>query len=513
MRIAIGQLWQETNTFNPNPTRWSDFESMGIAIGEDVMTRFGNTGEVSGFLGEWNTAARAFEKSACDAETEFIGLARFACWPAGSVDRETWQRIRDEFASRLRAVGKVDGVFLVLHGAMCADGEPDVTGRILADVREIVGTDAVIVGSLDLHANFTRLMQDSADVLSGYHTCPHIDSVETGARAARALVRCLRAKQESNGVDRPTTSMLKLPMITAAENHNTLTGLPHDLYEMLKEWEREPHVLSAGLYMAMPWFDCPDLGWCVTRTTLGEDRNAKVLDELADRAWRLRHKLEDIERVAPRDVVSVAAKTKGRPIAVGDGADATNSGATGDVTTLLAEFLKQPIPDGGALTFMVDPIAVRAAQEAGVGSRFDAEVGGRLCSYSQPIRVNGTVEKLFDVRWILTGHISSNLPIDMGAGAVIRSGDVTILLCERSGPGSSPRLYESGGLNPRDFKIVVAKSPSGFRADYGPFAALMISADCPGCASPAWNSMPFKNVTRPLWPLDDVADYRNAWNA
>jgi microcystin degradation protein MlrC len=498
MRIAIGQLWQETNTFNPNLTRWSDFGAMGVAIGADVITQFGDTGELSGFFGEWNANL--------DSDSEFVGLARFACWPSGAVEQETWQRIRIAFTENLKAAGKVDGVFLALHGAMCSENEPDITGRLLADVREIVGPDAVIVGSLDLHANFTLLMQENADVLCGYHTCPHIDSVETGARAAKTLRRCLESEHK------PVTSIRKIPMITAAENHNTLTGLPHDLYETLKQWEQEPSVLSAGLYMAMPWFDCPELGWCVTRTTLGNAETSEAqnnpLDEYAGRAWKLRHQMEDIARVRPDAVVSIAAETEGRPIAVGDGADATNSGATGDVTTLLAEFLRQPIPDGGALTFMVDPDAVRAAQAAGQGGVFDAEVGGRLCEFSQPVRVIGTVEKLLDVQWILTGHISSNLPIDMGAGAVVRSGDVTILLCERTGPGSSPRLYESAGLDPRDFKIVVAKSPAGFRADYESFAALMISADCPGCASPAWESMPFKNITRPLWPLDEIDDYR-----
>ena len=30
MRIAIGQLWQETNTFNPLPTTRQDFENFGV---------------------------------------------------------------------------------------------------------------------------------------------------------------------------------------------------------------------------------------------------------------------------------------------------------------------------------------------------------------------------------------------------------------------------------------------------------------------------------------------------
>ena len=36
MRVAIGQLWQETNTFNPLPTTRGDFEAFGVLRGREV---------------------------------------------------------------------------------------------------------------------------------------------------------------------------------------------------------------------------------------------------------------------------------------------------------------------------------------------------------------------------------------------------------------------------------------------------------------------------------------------
>ncbi len=488
MRIAVGQLWQETNTFNRNATTWQDFEAMGIALGEDVVKKYGKTGELSGFLSE-------FRKE--QPKAEYVGLARFACWPGGAVDKPTWKKIRDTFVEQLKLAGKVDAVYLTLHGAVCAADEPDLTGAILELVRKTLGPKVPVVGSLDLHANITKKMIDNSDALAGYHACPHIDGFETGVRSAKALLWQLATGEL------PQTYIRKLPMITAAESHNTFTGLPSGLYARLKQLEREPDVLTAGLYMAMPWFDCPDLGWTFTLTTAGpSERYEELLDELANDAWALRHQMEAVERVAPGKIVKLALQVPGKPVIVGDGADATNSGSTGDSTTLLAEFLKQPIA-GGALTFMVDPAAVAAANAAGVGQPFDGLVGGLLSDYSKPIRVQGRVEKLLDLKWVLTGHICDNLPIDMGRGAVVKSGDVTILLCERSGPGSSPKLYACAGLDARHFKIVVAKSPAGFRADYGPFAAEVILADCPGCAAPHWKSLKFEHVNRPLFPLDE----------
>ncbi|QDT48521.1 hypothetical protein Pan258_25630 [Symmachiella dynata] len=490
MRIAIGQLWQETNTFNRNPTTRADFENWGIAVGDEIVAQYSETGELGGFI------------SACrnwDAGVEFAGLVRCACWPWGRVDVPTHEWIRAAFAEQLEAMGPVDGVLLALHGAMAADDEHDLTGALLAQVRAAVGPEIPVIGTLDLHANVTQLMLDSADLLVGYHACPHLDAFETGQRAVAGL-RCMLEQEV-----RPTTVSRKLPMIVAAESHNTFTGPPAPLYRQLEALEKEEDILTAGIYMAMPWFDCPHLGWSVVLSTTGRRDAQQIVDDLAEQCWALRKPMADIERFPPSEVVARAKAHAGHPIVIGDGADATNSGAPGDSTHLLREFLaQQPIPHG-ALTFLVDPEAVATATQAGIGGPFHAFVGGSFApEYSEPLEFRGTVENLLDVNFVLDGHIGKKLPIHMGRGAVVRSGDVTVLFTEKNGPGSSPLLYEAAGLDPRTCGIVVAKSPAGFRADYDPFVAGTYLADCPGCAMPDWPRLNFHNVHRPLWPLNAV---------
>ncbi len=491
MRIAIGQLWQETNTFNRNPTRLEDFENWGVAYGEDIVARYGETGEIGGFLGglrEWA------------ADAEVVGLARFACWPWGRVDAETWEHVCANFAEQLTAAGEVDAVFLALHGAMAAEGEDDVTGALLELVRNAVGPSVPIVGSLDLHANVTERMLRSANVLAGYHACPHLDSPETGRRAAMGLKRMLRQGAH------PVTRWRKLPMFTAAESHNTFTGIPAPLYRRLEQLEKDPNVLTAGLYMAMPWFDAPQLGWTITLTTAYDDPAwDATVDSIAEDCWNIRLDMERIERFPPAEVVDRALAHGGHPIVIGDGADATNSGSPGDGTALLREFLVRDRIPHGAITFLVDPLSVAYAETVGEGGRFERAVGATFApEYAEPVVLHGTVERLLDVKFTLDGHISRNLPVSMGRGAVVRSGDVTVLLVESSGPGSSPRLYESAGLDPKTCGLVVAKSPAGFRADYSPFVAAAILADCPGCASPNWSGLTFERVNRPLFPLDPI---------
>jgi microcystin degradation protein MlrC len=491
MRIAVGQLWQETNTFNRNPTTLADFQNWGIATGTDVLEKFGETGELGGFISgtrQWSSPPK------------LVGLARFLCWPYGIVKREAWEAIQETFLKSLEQAGKVDGVLISLHGAMAAEGEDDVTGALLERIRDAIGPKTPLVGTLDLHANVTRRMMAQADLLFGYHTQPHLDQFETGVRAARGLRSMIELSQ------RPCKHFRKLPMITAAESHNTFTGPPGPLYRRLAQLERESGALSAGLYMAMPWLDCKELGWTVTlHTGTDDDRWATVVAELAESCWDLRGAISEVERYSPKDVVAICLAHGGHPIVIGDGADATNSGAPGDSTVLLGELIKQqPIPHG-AMTFLVDPKAVFHAEQAGVGGAFDTFVGGAFApEYSKPLRFCGTVERLLPMRFELNGALGRKMPVQMGRSAVVRSGDVTVVFTEKSGPGSSPLLYETAGLKPRECGIVVAKSPTAFRADYDPFVAATFIADCPGCATPNWSRLTFQNVNQPLWPLQEI---------
>ena len=491
MRIAVGQLWQETNTFNRNPTSLSDFEKWGFAEGPAVIGDYGETGELGGFLEAMSDRRPGML---------YTGLVRLACWPGGPLSATAWAQILELFTERLWQAGRVDAVFLALHGAMSAENEPDVTGALLATVRQIVGNSVPIVGTLDLHANITRQMTAAADVLVGYHTCPHLDAYETGQRAANALHVLL-----DNG-SRHKTILHKLPMITPAEHHNTFDGPPAQLYETMREWEHHDEVLSAGLYMAMPWFDVPQLGWSVVATVTDSAANWRErMQSIANRCWHMRETMSEVDRHVPTDLIDRALAIDGHPVVIGDGADATNSGSPGDQTSLLRELLSRKNIPHGALTFLVDPNAVELASRVKVGNVFKSFIGADFApEYGEPVEVQGKIERLVDLKFTLDGHIGKNFPIDMGRGAVLNCGDVTILLCERSGPGSTPLLYETAGLDPREFGIVIAKSPSGFRADYKSIAAGILLADGSGCASPHFDWLNFYAVSRPLWPLDKI---------
>ena len=493
-RIGVLQILQESNSFNPIATTKSDYERYGIATGSEVIDRYGTLGGIGGFL-EGIKLMRE--------PVEAVGIIRLQASPGGPIDRATLDWILDLMKEQLKSAGELDGALFALHGAMICETDDDVEGRICEATRTILGPQIPIVVTLDLHTHLTPKMVSMASTLVAYHTSPHIDLVETGIRGAAALERIFAGAK-------PAVAARTLPMITVSEAQQTGGAVLGPVYRRAVELESEPRVLSVAVLMTQSWLDVPELGWSVCVTTDRDQSYAEsIADELAEACWLARDALTE-QYLSAAECVRSAKNHTGNPVIIADGPDATNSGSTGDSTWLLSEMLNQGVP-GGGLVIVVDPDAVAVAANAGDGGRFSFAVGGKLApEYSTPVVVEGVVERVTPARYVLSGHGGVNLPIDMGLSATVRSGDVTILLVESPGPGGTPLMYECVGLDPRKYKIVIVKSPAGFRAEYGPFASEILLSDSPGCASPRFDKLGYKRITHPLSPFDTIENRESA---
>src|SRR6476661_2702173 len=109
MRVAVGQLWQETNTFNPLPTTRRDFEDFGIDRGPDLIQRMADTNELGGFI----QSLRNWPE-----KPEIVGLVRLPAWPSGTATAETFAWLRAELVGALRDALPVNAVLLALHGSL-----------------------------------------------------------------------------------------------------------------------------------------------------------------------------------------------------------------------------------------------------------------------------------------------------------------------------------------------------------------------------------------------------------
>lgn len=500
MRIGILQLWQESNTFNPMVTTRRDFEAFGVMRGAELVEKLAETNEPGGYI----QALRQWPE-----RPEIVGLVRLPAWPSGRATAETFAWIRAEILDALdRALkaGPLDGVLFALHGALVADEHPDVEGEILEEVRRRLGTNVPLVATYDLHANLTERMVRNVDALVGFHTAPHIDVVSTGTRGAAVLRRIL-----IEGA-RPTTSFIKIPMVVPAERANTQdpTSVSYAFRERLQALEARPEVLTASLATVQPWLDIPELATAVIVTTAGDAALAQhEAAALANDVWRARREYLPTLVSVEHGVREALACNEGL-VVLSDAADATTSGAPGDSTWCLKELVKHAWPanaagHAGAIVTFVAPEVVEKAEATGQGATFATLIGGlRDSHFSTRVEITAEVERLFDAKFTLSGHLGVNLPIDMGHAAVLRVGDVRLVVTERSGPHFAPELFRAAGLDPFAARVLIAKSPCGFRAVYAARAAKIFSLQAPGCAPADFHNYPYHQRPKPLWPWEEI---------
>ncbi|MDP6833324.1 MAG: MlrC C-terminal domain-containing protein, partial [Alphaproteobacteria bacterium] len=69
--------------------------------------------------------------------------------------------------------------------------------------------------------------------------------------------------------------------------------------------------------------------------------------------------------------------------------------------------------------------------------------------------------------------------------------------------------FTHAGIDPAAKRYVLIKSRQHFRAGFGPIAKHVVLVAGPGVCSSDYESFPFKNLRRPIYPLDPDAS-RNA---
>jgi microcystin degradation protein MlrC len=489
VRIAIGQFMEESNTFVRQRADLEHFRATQLLYGDEVVARLrGTRSEVGGFLDTLGPAG-----------AEVVPAVAANAVSSGPVTRATFGHVRDALLDCLRGAGRLDGVLLALHGAMVLEDAPDGEGELLGAVRAVIGPAVPLVATLDLHATITPAMVEAADALIGYDTYPHVDLYETGVKAARLILRA------AGGEVRPVTLFARAPMLVPAEGQGTSHEPMAGLMAEAKTLEARPGVLAVSLFPVQPWLDIPRTGFSVMAVADGVERARTIepmVRQLAWRAWELRGRFR-VELLPVDEAIRRALAAEGGPFVLSESADSTGSGSPGDSAHVLERLLALGVRDRCLVT-VVDAPAVGRAIVAGVGAEVATTVGGTLDPrYNRPVPVRGRVRLLSDGRFTGSDRKSAGIEFGMGRAAVIEVGGIAILATERPAFTVDPAFYRSAGLEPRDAKIVVVKSPLQFRDGYGPLAKACWVVDTPGPSTARLERLLWERLTRPLYPFDD----------
>lgn len=479
MRILLAAFKQETSSFNPRPTTRDMFT---ISTGQEIIDRntYTNT-EISGAL-------NVFAENGVDVIPTYSATSVTSGGPIPAADLDT---MTEALLAAIEQNRDVDGAYISFHGAMAGVDEIDPEGRVLERARDILG-NIPIVTSYDLHAIISDRLVEHSDIMVAFHTYPHTDFYETGQRAACNLVQLL------NGGIKPTVARVRIPLLVRGDELLTATGLFGQAINICREFEATKDGLSAAVIIGNPFTDVANLRTNTIVTTNNNPRRAQeVAESLAQFMWNSRDRMQ-APLTSLDDAIRIANETEGLTV-FSDAADATSSGASGDSNAILRGLIDGKFSKK-ALLPIVDAPAANKAFKAGVGSTIQVDLGGSVdTTRFTPIGCDAYVQSLHDgVFKDETGTYATS-----GKTAVLVIGNCSIMTTEFPVSLMGRKVFEARGLNPIDFDLVVCKSPNGFRAFFQNIANKIVPVDVPGSTSANLKSLPFEQVLRPIYPLDD----------
>jgi microcystin degradation protein MlrC len=495
LRFFLAALAHETNTFSPIGTTPHSFE-------EGVLHRRGDEA----------TAARARQFSGYGDVLDIARergdecIADLCAWaePGGPLPRRDYESLRDELLANLRAAGKVDFVFLVLHGAMVARGHYwDCEGDILERVRAVVGSSTPVGALLDLHGNVTEDMVASGAILVACKEYPHVDYPQRARELYTLLERGAR-----EGL-RTRTVMRRVPMLAIMGTTEEPMG---SFVRKMQAREREPGILSISAMHGFPWSDTPYTSAAMLVVhdagAQADESARRIANELSAELFGLRTAAQ-AQRVPIHEALDAAERARehhpDRPVVIADGSDNPGGGAACDSTFLLRAMLERGM-SGAALGMIWDPEAVAIATKAGVGREVRLSIGGKWGPMSGlPLEATA---KVLSHRDDASQRTFGVLRDELGAAVAIRVQGVDVVVNSKRQQVFSPDCFTQMGIELSQKRFVVVKSTQHFRAHFDPIAGATVYCNAPGALNTDLAALPYHHLRRPIWPLDAGVELR-----
>ena len=453
-RIAVGGFLHETNTFAPTKATYDDFVHGGgwpaMAQGADVLRVMRNI----------NIGLAGFVEAAEAQGWEMVPTISCGASPCAHVTRDAYERIVKVLVEGIKAAGKLDAVYLDLHGAMVTEHLDDGEGEILRRVREVIGKELPLVVSLDLHANVTPEMVEHADALIAYRTYPHVDMAETGRAAARHVALLLRSKQKF------AKAFRQLPFLIPISWQCTSDQPTKGIYQKLAALQGEavPTLSFAPGFPAADFAHCGPSVFAYGRTQADADAAADNIAALVES-----HE-DDFDGLiyTPDDGVRHAmelAKTASKPIIIADTQDNPGAGGDSDTTGMLRALVRNKA-SRAALGVINDPESARAAHAAGVVATVTLDLGGKSgIPNDAPYRETFVVEKLSDGKFVAAGPYYRGRDMDMGLSACLRIGDVRVVVGSYKAQLADQSMYRYVGIEPTAEQLLICAAPGAMPAD------------------------------------------------
>lgn len=501
-KVALLGLMLESNSFAPVTTE-DDYLSRVYLAGQEILNDLSSSDpmlptELRGFC------RRMDERTDWQPAPILVGLVE----AGGPLDHAFFEKTLAEMRARLETAMPVDAVYISNHGAMITTENNDPDGEIFAMAREVVGPDVPIVATLDLHGNVSERMVDCADVIVAYRTNPHVDMLERGREAADALMELFAGMT-------PEACLVRLPVTPPTVTLLTENGPYGDIIDYGQTLV-DDEILNVSILGGFAYSDTPKNGLAIIVT--GRYKNGaavRVAQMIATRAWsqhqRYRPVLTPLEEAVER-VLAVGNNPSLPALALADVADNPGGGGRGNTMWILDALYAAGARDVIVGVIYDAPLAAEAAR-LGEGAQFNA-IFNRAESdqFSKRFQSRATVKRVRDGDCVGRRGFYAGRRMNLGTTVLLELGGIQVVVISIRTQCADPVFLEMMGLDISKARAVVLKSRGHFRAGFDEFFGddQIIEVDAPGLTSPMLRRFDFKNLPRPVFPVDENVDWAAA---
>ncbi|MGC9400043.1 MAG: M81 family metallopeptidase [Anaerolineae bacterium] len=487
MRILVGGIGHESNTFTPFKMELADFHPK---YGAETLAPPLRHGAFGGIVETLQAAGHAPVPS-----------VTAHAMPGGVVKQEVFEHLKDAL---LDAAHDVDAACIFLHGAMRAEDEDYCDTVVVRELRARLGPDVPLTVALDMHGNVTQEMVEAADALVAYHRAPHTDAYETGVKTAEMLLQILR------GEIMPEMGFARIPFLLPGEMAQTARDPMKAMMGRAEALEERPEIVSTTVANSHCWADIPDTGVSFVVVTDGDAALAQTeANRLAEAFWSRREDFGVSAEAYPMaEAVDAALAAPESTVFLSDSGDNPGAGGTTDVPELLRIMLEKNATNA-VVAGLWDVEAVEACVRAGVGREVALTIGGKLdTAHGTPLPVKGTVRLISDGVTYVGGVREPHRRVEHGVMVVLSVAGIDVVLTAERVSFHEPAQLRALGIEPLAYDIVALKR--GYLT--APFEAISprsILAFTPGATNCILPELEFVRVKRPIYPLDEDA----AWVA
>lgn len=479
-RIAVMGIYHESNTFIERTTRLQDFRNGRWLKGQAIIDEYKDAHH------ELGGAIEVFT----DAPVELVPIFYAETTPGGTVEETAYQAMLSEIITGLTASLPVDACFVVPHGAGVAQHHTDLDGSWLAEVKNVVGNDTPIVGTLDAHANVSELMIKSTNALFAYQTNPHLDQRETGKRAARFLLSLLQNKTKAQQY------LWQAPLAISIEKQNTFSEPCKSLYEFARNLCHIHRALEVNVVLGFPYADVKEMGTSVIIIT--ENSSTEIKQSLHD---YFTTRLNDfVGNMEPLQEQLAQVADKPNPILFLDMGDNVGGGSEGNSTYLIENLERTNYKYFIAI---FDQGAVHECYDRKINESFSLSFGSHPVT-KQPCNLQVKLIDRYDGRFSeKEPRHGGQVHYDMGDTLILStSGSNIIMLHSKRVPPFSLQQLLSCGIDPASFDIIVAKGVNAPIAAYSPVCPSIVFINSPGSTQANMTGFKYLNRRKPLFPFE-----------